>query len=444
MKSKFKITPAQILAIGFLLLILVGTALLSLPFASNDGQVRFIDALFTATSATCVTGLVTLNTATQWTLFGKIVIIVMIQIGGLGFMTFISLTGIIAKKRFSLHERKIMMQSTGSLELSGLTKLVRRIAIGTFIVEGIGALILAIKLWTSNYSFAKGLWYGIFHSVSAFCNAGFDIFGTSSLEAFNGDYVVLITLALLVIIGGIGFIVWEDIASNGFHFKKYKLHSKLVLLTTFVLLAGGTVIFFFTEKNHAFSELSTGEKWLNAFFQSTTLRTAGFASVNQASLSNSGFVSSVVLMLIGGSPGSTAGGIKTITVTVLVLNALCFSKNQSSLVTFKKRIHDDLVKQASAIASIYLTLAVTVTCIICAIESNAQIPLRSIAFEVASAVATVGLTEGITPLLSVASKALLCFTMYFGRLGGLTLLLAIAEKKTGCTLEKPCEKILIG
>ncbi len=444
MKQKLMITPAQILALGFFTIIFIGALLLCLPFASVEGSTSFVDALFTATSATCVTGLVTLTTATHWTTFGKVVILVLIQIGGLGFMTFISLTGIIARKRFSLHQRKVIMQSTGSLELGGLTRLVRRIALGTFIVEGIGTLILAIRFWTLGYSFGKGLWFGVFHSISAFCNAGFDILGPSSLEPFKGDFTVLLTISALIIIGGIGFLVWGDISRHGIHFKRYRLHSKLAIISTSVLVFGGAIILYFSERNSAFSALSESEKILNAFFQSVTLRTAGFASVNQATLSDSGFIVSCVLMLIGGSPGSTAGGIKTVTFAVVILNAICFAKNKDSLTSFKKRIHNDTVKQACAIVTIYLFATVLITSIVCAIEAKAQIPLENIVFEVISAVATVGLSQGITPILSTASKILICLTMYFGRLGGLTLLLAIIERKPCAKVERPYEKILIG
>lgn len=443
MKRKFKLSPAQFLALGFLAIIFVGALLLCLPFASIEGNTSFIDALFTATSATCVTGLVTLTTATHWTLFGKFVIILLIQIGGLGFMTFISLSAILANKRFSLHERKLMVQATGSLELSGILKLIKQVVCGTAIIEGVGALILSIRFWTSGYSFSGGLWRGIFHSISAFCNAGFDILGSDSLESFNNDPLVLITISLLIIIGGIGFLVWNDFIAHGFKVKKYKLHSKLALVATGILLVCGTILLYITERNGAFIGMNEGQKWLNAFFQSVTLRTAGFASVNQASLSSVGNVVSVAFMLIGGSPGSTAGGIKTITFAVVLLNAICFARNKDSLTAFKKRIHDSTVKQACAIMTLYLLATCIVAVAIALIEGD-SFSLGNIIFEVVSAVATVGLTQGITPFLSVASKLILCFTMYFGRLGGLTLLLAIAQKQESAKIERPYEKILIG
>lgn len=443
MKSKFKLSPTQFLSLGFLAIIFVGALLLCLPIASYERNTSFIDALFTATSATCVTGLVTLNTATHWTLFGKIVIILLIQIGGLGFMTFISLSAILANKRFSLHERKLMVQATGSLELSGILKLIKQVVCGTAIIEGVGALVLSIRFWTSGYGFSGGLWRGIFHSISAFCNAGFDILGSDSFESFNNDPLVLITVSLLIVIGGIGFLVWNDFIAHGFKIKKYKLHSKLALAATGILLAGGTILLYITERNGAFIGMNEGQKWLNAFFQSVTLRTAGFASVNQASLSHGGNVVSVVFMLIGGSPGSTAGGIKTITFAIVILNAICFARNKDSLTAFKKRIHDSIVKQACAIMTLYLIATCTVTVMIALIEGDG-FTLGNIIFEVVSAIATVGLTQGITPFLSVASKLILCFTMYFGRLGGLTLLLAIAEKQQSAKIERPYEKILIG
>ena len=311
MKRKTKISPAQIIVIGFLAIILIGALLLCLPFASRGEPVHFVDALFTATSATCVTGLVSLTTATQWTLFGQIVIIILIQIGGLGFMTFISLSTVIAKKNVSLHQRKLLMQSAGTIELNGIIKHMRRIIFGTFAIEAVGALILSIRFWTSGYGFIKGLWFGAFHSISAFCNAGFDILGESSLIDYQGDYIVLLTVSLLIIIGGIGFLVWDDFTEHKFKLKRYKLHSKIALSTTLILLLAGTIIIYVTERNYALSELNEGQKWLNAFFESVTLRTAGFASFDQAELSTGGTMLSYILMLVGGSPGSTAGGIKT-------------------------------------------------------------------------------------------------------------------------------------
>ena len=440
MKRKFKISPAQYIVLGFLLLILFGALLLCLPFASTGDGVHFVDALFTATSATCVTGLSTVTTATQWTLFGKIVIICMIQIGGIGFMTFMSLTTIV-KKSASLSKRKLLMQSTGSIELNGVIKLIRRVLVGTFLIEGVGALILSICFWVGGNSFMKGLWFGIFHSISAFCNAGFDILGDNSLMGYSSNPAVLLTISALIIIGGIGFLVWGDFTTHGLKFKKYQLHSKIVLVTTASLLVGGTLILYFTERNHALAHFSEGERWLNAFFESVTLRTAGFASFDQANLSEGGSFASYVLMLIGGSPGSTAGGIKTVAFAVIFLNALSFARNNDSITIFKKRIHDTAVKHACAIIAIYLATACVATIIISIIEPFA---LDDIIFEVISAVATVGLTKGITVSLSTASKLILCLTMFFGRMGGLTLLLAFAEKRNQIKLERPYDKILIG
>lgn len=443
MKRKFVLSPAKLLALGFLGIILLGSLLLCLPFASYSGQTSFIDALFTATSATCVTGLVTLTTATHWTLFGKIVILLLIQIGGIGFMTFISLSAIIANKNLSLHERKLMVQATGSIELNGIIKLIKQVVIGTFIIEGSGAIILAVRFLTLGHSFLNSLWYGVFHSISAFCNAGFDILGDNSLENFKGDPVILITISLLIILGGIGFLVWNDFLLNKFNFSKYKLHSKLALVITAILVFGGWILFYLIERNESLLGLSEGEKWLNAFFESVTLRTAGFASFNQDSLSLGGNVMALVFMLIGGCPGSTAGGIKTVTFLVVILNAISFSRNKDDITVFKKRIQDSTVKQACAIMTLYLVSTCIVTVLICIFEKN-SFSINNIVFEVVSAVATVGLTQGITPLLSLASKYLLCLTMYFGRLGGLTLLLALAERHSGIEVKRPYEKILIG
>lgn len=440
MKKKFKISPPQFIVLGFLAVILIGTFLLWLPISSHDG-VRLIDALFIATSATCVTGLSTVTTAECWTLFGQMIILFMIQIGGLGFMTFISLTTIVAKKQVSLRQRKLFMQSAGSIELNGVLKLMRRLLFGTLIIESIGASILSIRFWINGFSFLKGLWFGIFHSVSAFCNAGFDIIGANSLIDYNNDPIVLFTISLLIIIGGIGFLVWGDFTSHGFKFKKYRLHSKIALTTTAILLLGGTLIIYVTERNSALKDFNELERWMNAFFESVTLRTAGFASFDQAKLSSGGTVLSLVLMLIGGSPGSTAGGIKTVTFAIVVLNTICFAKNKDSLTIFKKRIHDSIVKQACSIITLYILSACLATVIISIIE---PFSLDHIIFEVISAIATVGLSKGITPYFTAASKLILCITMFFGRMGGLTLVLAIAEKRNVVKIERPLEKVLIG
>ncbi len=440
MKRKFKISPAQYIVLGFLAVILIGTLLLCLPISSHEG-VHLVDAFFTATSATCVTGLATVTTAEGWTLFGQIVILIMIQIGGLGFMTFMSLATIVAKKRVSLRQRKLFMQSAGSIELNGVLKLMRRLLFGTLIIESIGALILSIRFWVGGESFIKGLWFGIFHSISAFCNAGFDILGDKSLMDYSSDPVVLLTISALIIIGGIGFLVWGDFTAHGFKFKKYQLHSKIVITTTAILLIGGTVIIYITDRGYALGEFNEWEKWLNAFFESVTLRTAGFATFDQGELSAGGTVVAYLFMLIGGSPGSTAGGIKTVTFAIVVFNAICFARNKDSLTAFKKRIHDSIVKQACAIITLYILAACLVTVIISIIEPFA---LDEIVFEVISAIATVGLTKGITAELCIVSKLLLCATMFFGRMGGLTLVLAIAEKRNIVKIERPYEKVLIG
>lgn len=442
MKRKINISPPQILALGFFCIILLGTLLLCIPISSADGYTHFADALFTATSATCVTGLVTLNTATHWTLFGKIVILILIQTGGLGFMTFISLSAFIAKKKLNLKDRQLIMQSSGSLEINELSRFLKKIVIGTVIVESIGAILLSIRFWTYGHNFITGLWYGIFHSISAFCNAGFDVLGDSSIEQFYNDPYILLVLSILIIVGGIGFLVWDDITKHGLRIKRYSLHSKLALSITGVLLLIGTLVLYGTEYNYAFSGLNEWQKWLNAFFESVTLRTAGFAAVNQGSLSPAGTIFSCALMLIGGSPGSTAGGIKTVTFFVVIINAVALAKSKNSLTIFKKRIHDSVIKQATAIISLYLALAITVIIVLLILEPD--MATEDIIFEVFSAIATVGLTRGITPSLCIASKIIIAFTMYFGRLGGLTLLLALTNTRPRPTADRPYGKILIG
>ncbi|MBQ6811251.1 MAG: Trk family potassium uptake protein, partial [Firmicutes bacterium] len=304
-KKRVHISYPRLLAGGFGIIILLGTLLLMLPIAARDGQWSDpVNCLFTATSATCVTGLIAYDTFSHWTLFGQIVIITLIQIGGLGFMTFISMFALFAGKRISLRDRLLLMQSSGSMELDGVGDLIRRIVKGTFLIELIGAVLLSIR-FVPEYGWAEGIYNGVFHSISAFCNAGFDLMGKreafSSLSTYESDPLVLITVMTLVVIGGIGFVVWSDIAKYKLKVKRYSLHSKIALTTTAILLIGGTVFFYFSEGAGNMSHLSVGDKWLNAAFQSVTLRTAGFNTTDQAALSGAGSILGCILMIIGGS-----------------------------------------------------------------------------------------------------------------------------------------------
>lgn len=442
MKSIFSYT--RMIAFGFLAVILMGTLLLSLPIAARSGvRTPLIDCFFTATSATCVTGLTVLDTYMHWSSFGHVIILVLIQIGGLGFMTIITMFSIFTRKHISLYERRLLMQSAGTIRLSGIITMIKRVVIGTFCVEGMGAVFLSLR-FCPKLGFAKGLWYAVFHSVSAFCNAGFDLMGRFnevSLTGYYNDPLVCITLMVLIVIGGLGFLVWSDVIKCRFVFKKMELHSKLVLTVTALLVFGGAAVLFMTEKNGAFKGMTTGEQFLSAFFQSITLRTAGFFTFDQSKLSNSGYILSTLLMFIGGSPGSTAGGVKTTTMAVAFLNLISVARNNDDVVIFKRKINNKVVIQSVAIIGIHILMASIAIFIICYLE---PIGLREVIYESVSAISTVGISMGITSDFNVASKLFIAGLMYSGRIGGMTIVLAIAENSHKVKLERPEEKILIG
>lgn len=440
---KMKMTNTRIIAISFALTILIGALVLCTPFATATGEwTNPIDALFTATTATCVTGLVTVDTGVHWSFFGQIVILILIQIGGIGFMTLMTLFSFFLKRQVSLHERRLLLQSAGALHMSGVMATFRQILLGTLVIEGLGAALFSIRFYPMYGK--KGIWYSIFHSISAFCNAGIDVLtpeGSSSMTAFANDPLVSFTMMFLIVMGGLGFLVWNDILRSGFRFRKMQLHSKLVLSITGVLLLGGAILFYLTDRNVAFAGLSEPQKLMAALFQSVTTRTAGFYTVPQASLSDSGSLISMFLMFIGGSPGSTAGGVKTTTMAVFLISTVRLSRNQESVVAFKRRIDDRIVRQAGAVVCVYLGVVLVGTALICALEPAG---MREILYEVVSAIATVGLSMDLTPTLCWASKLILILLMYAGRLGGLSIFLAIAEKGESAPLERPIEKILIG
>lgn len=444
-KSLKRISSTRMIALSFLIVILSGAILLCLPVSSRTGEwTSFIDALFTATSATCVTGLVVFDTYTHWSLFGQLVILTMIQIGGIGLMTIIIMVFIFLKKKISLHERMILMQSAGTVRISGMVKLVKRITAGTLFCESIGALLLAIR-FIPKMNFWQGLYYAIFHSVSAFCNAGFDLMGKyepfSSLTAYETDPFVNIVIMLLIIIGGIGFLVWDEILRYGIHFKKYSLHAKIVLSTTLFLIALGTLGILYLEYDGNLAGLTFPEKLLSSAFMSVTTRTAGFNSMDTASLSEAGSLFSMILMFIGGSPGSTAGGIKTSTLAVVFFAMISMSRGQKQVTLFRRTLAVNIVKQASVIIIIYLTGILTATILICHLEPYS---LTDILFETISAAATVGLSRGITPTLCSFSHIILAILMFGGRIGGLSMMLVFGEEKPQPPIQRPTEPIIIG
>ena len=420
------------LALGFALIILIGALLLSLPFATKSREcMPFLDALFTATSATCVTGLVVADTYQNWSLFGQLVILTLIQIGGLGFITIGSYIAVVMKKKIGLKERTAIHESVSTI-------------MGTFAFELAGALLLSLR-FVPQYGLLRGCYMGLFHAVSAFCNAGFDLMGIneaySSLVSYEGDILVNFTVMALIIIGGTGFLVWDDIQRNGLRFKKYLLHTKIVLITTAVLIFGGALLFYLLEKDNVFAGMSGKEQLLGALFSAVTPRTAGFNSVDTAAMKESSKFLTMVLMFIGGSSGSTAGGVKVTTAVVMLLSTIAMIRGTHGVNILNRRLEEDTVKKASAIVTIDLSLAVAAALIIMAVQ---PLKLTDTLFEVFSAIGTVGMTTGVTRKLVPVSRIVIILLMYCGRLGSLTFTLVFARSKPEPPVKQPVEKIVVG
>ena len=438
---KRKLSSFQLILLGFAGVILLGALILTLPISSKSHEwTSFIDALFTSTSAVCVTGLIVFDTATHWTIFGQIIILLLIQIGGMGVATIAVSLAVASGKKIGLFSRETMKNAISAPNVSGIVRLTGFIIKGIFLVEMIGALIM-LPVFCTDYG-AEGIWMAVFHSVSAFCNAGFDIMGTksgefTSLTHYSAQPVINITIMLLIIIGGIGFLVWEDICKHKWRIREYRTQSKLVLIVTAVLIVLPAVYFFFFECG----DLPVTERILASLFQSVTPRTAGFNTVNLAAISDTGLYLMIILMLIGGSPGSTAGGMKTTTIAVLFSSAFSVFRKKDNAELMKRRIDDETVKTASAVFLMYITLFLVGGMAISTIEN---LPITSCLYETASAVGTVGLTLGITPTLGSASKMILIMSMFFGRVGGLTLIYAAfgANKKQVAKL--PADTIAVG
>ncbi len=439
-----KSTTRQI-AFGFAMIILAGTLLLSLPIANRSGHGDPLSALFTATSATCVTGLVVADTYQNWTIFGQLVILCMIQVGGLGFMTIGAYISVLLKKRIGLKERERLQESVNTLEIAGVVRLVKKIVQGALCIEGLGAVLLAFR-FVPRFGAARGIYFAVFHAISAFCNGGFDLMGVdeaySSLVAFEGDIVVNLVVVTLILVGGIGFIVWDDVARHKWHFRKYLLHSKIVLTTTLVLTAAGTVLFLVTEDQAAFVGMGPLERFLGALFSSVTPRTAGFNSVDTAALSNSGKMLTMLMMFIGGSPGSTAGGVKTTSMIVLLFYAVAMVLNREDINLFGRRLTDEVVKKANAVVVINATLTIIATIVIMALQP--LLNFEDVLFEVLSAIGTVGMTVGITRDLNIISQVIIIVLMYCGRLGSLSFALVFAQKSASASVRQPQEKIIVG
>lgn len=444
-KVKKKQSATRSIALGFALIIFVGAIMLTLPIATRTGEVNFIASLFTATSATCVTGLVVADTYQNWSVFGQIVVITMIQLGGLGFMTVGVYISVLLKKKIGLQERESIHESVNTLETAGVVRLVKKIVQGTFIIEGIGAMLLATR-FIPRFGVKRGIYYSVFHSISAFCNAGFDLMGIegeySSLVAFEDDIVVNLVVMSLILIGGLGFIVWDDIQRNKWHFKKYLLHSKIVIISTVIITLVTTILFFTFEYNNTLRDMTLQGKILGAAFSSVTPRTAGFNTVDTAALSEAGKLLSMVLMFIGGSPGSTAGGAKTTTIVVLVCYAIAMIRSHEDINLFGRRLTADVVKKANAVVMINLVLSLIVAMMIMAMQP--MLAGTDVMFEVLSAINTVGMTTGITRELNVVARILIIILMYCGRLGSLSFALVFAQKNTMDSIRQPQEKIIVG
>lgn len=426
--KKIENNPPLYLMIGFLIIILTGSILLSLPISSANGKpTLYLDSLFVSTSAVCVTGLTPVVTATHWNFFGQIIIIMLIQIGGLGVMTLSTLVAMLLGKRITLSSRLIIREQVGAKGYSGLVKLIRYVLASTFVIESIGAFILAFS-FVPVYGFLKGIWFSIFHSISSFCNAGFDLIGQESLLGVNTNVMIILPIALLVIIGGIGFNVYMDITKYRLNFKRYSLHSKVVLTTTAILLASFTILFFIFEFNNELTigRLPVGYKLLNSFFQSVTLRTAGFSAMSQTGLNNSSTIMSMVAMIIGAAPASTGGGVKVTTVALIIMVLVSEIRGDDDIIMFNKTIKFTQVKKAIAAFIIYMLWILVVGNIIVFME---PFKTSDVLYEVISALGTVGISRGITAILSPLSKMLIIITMFFGRVGILTIIFATKKRK---------------
>lgn len=440
-KRRRNMTSFQIIIFSFFALIMLGTFLLMLPISSNKHTMTpFADALFTATSATCVTGLIVKDTATYWSLFGQGVIITLIQIGGMGVITIGLAVMRASGMKIGLWYRSTMQESVSAPHVGGMVRYTSFIIKTTVIIELIGAALL-FPVFCSDFGVAKGIWYSLFHSISAFCNAGFDLMGIrgqfSSLTSYGSHIYLNCVIMLLIIAGGIGFLVWGDFKTHKYHFKRYSLQTKIVLLTTLMLIVLPALYFFFCE----YSNMNLSDRIISSFFQSVTTRTAGFNSQDLTQLSESGISVMIILMIIGGSPGSTAGGMKTVTFAVLFLSAITVFGRKRDVQSFKRRIADDTVRNAGAVLFMYLALAF-VSCVI--ISNTEHLPFLTTLFETGSAVGTVGLTLGITTKLGLLSKAILMVLMFFGRVGGLTMIYAALPSSGNKNSRLPLGTLSIG
>lgn len=444
-KMRNRLTRTQWIAVGFLIIILCGTGVLMLPVSSRGpGGTDFLSALFTATSATCVTGLVVVDTYQHWSLFGQLVILLMIQIGGLGFVTIGVTILVIMGRRIGLADRGLLKDSVNTLELGGIVRLAKLIVRGTLCIEGMGAVLLSLR-FVPEFGFLEGIYYGIFHSVSAFCNAGFDLMGRFdayvSLVRYEGDWLVNLTVTVLILTGGLGFVVWRDLQQNRFQWKKYTLHTKMVLTALAVLVTVPTVLFWLLERNNVLAGLDGSGQFLGALFAAVTPRTAGFNTTDVAGMTDAGKLLTMVLMLIGGNPGSTAGGVKTTTVMVLLCYIVSMIQRRDGVNIYGRRLESGMIEKAAVVFTLSLTMVVTAAFIICAVD---RLPLTDVLLETFSAMNTVGMSTGITRQTGILSRMLLILLMYGGRIGSLSFALAFTDKRQKSGLRQPVERINIG
>jgi len=440
-----KLTHTQVITFTYFALILFGGFFLCLPIASRTGEwTPPLDALFTATSAACVTGLVLYDTYAHWSVFGQMTLFILFQIGGIGFMTVITMFSIFLKRKIGLYERQVLVHSTGLLKLGGVVRLIKSIVLLSLCIELIGAVLLALR-FCPQMGVKSGIYNSIFHSVSAFCNSGFELMGQygqfSMLHGYIMDYPVCLTFILLIVTGGIGFIVLDDIRIHKFKFENYSLHTKITLTVTGILILLGFVLINIFEYDGLLAGLSVKDKIIVSLFHSINSRTAGFNAINTAGLKEASVLLAMVFMFIGGSSGSTAGGIKTSTLAILVMSAVNSTRRVNKMLVFKRKLSDKTVKYASSIVTIYISAIITAAIIICAFE---PVSIREALFECVSALGTAGPSLGITPALGYTAKTVIIILMFSGRLGWITLLLAFAKKHIDPPFERPGEKILIG
>ena len=450
-KKKFKLSTTQIILLSFLVTILIGSGLLALPISSASGEaVPYLDALFTATTSTCVTGLVTIPTVSTWSVFGQIVILLLIQIGGLGIITIMSGLMLLLNRKMGIDDRLLIQDAFNLNTMAGLAKFIKNVLIGTLIIEGIGAVLYMI-VFVPDFG-ARGIWISVFNSVSAFCNAGIDIIAENSLCNYATNPLINIVTSALIILGGLGYIVWWDVIrvvksrspKNRKIFRHLSLHSKIAITATAVLILVGAILIFIFEYDNPLTigKMSLFDKIQISLFQSVTTRTAGFATIPQENLTNASATVSIVLMLIGGSPVGTAGGMKTVTIAVLICSAFATIRNKNSVTLFGRRISEESIKKAVSVVVMFLTICATSTILLMA-TSNAS-PLDAV-FETVSATATVGLSRNLTATLNTFGKLIIIVTMYFGRVGPISLAIALGSKnESQNVITEPTEDISIG